>query len=69
VSERVFIVGAGKVGRGLALALRSAHVDVVGVHGRSPHEGTTSSGPFPAPLAEANVVIVRIWHSREQRED
>ena len=60
MSERVFIVGAGKVGRGLALALRSAHVDVIGVHARTPHEGTTSSGAFPASLAEANVVIVAV---------
>lgn len=60
MSERVFIVGAGKVGRGLALALRSAHVDVIGVHGRTAHEGTTSSGAFPASLGEANVVIVAV---------
>ena len=60
MSERVFIVGAGKVGRGLALALRSAHVDVMGVHARTPHEGATSSGAFPAALGEANVVIVAV---------
>lgn len=60
MSERVFIVGAGKVGRGLALAFRSAQLDVVGVHGRTPHEGTTTSGAFPLALAEANVVIVAV---------
>lgn len=60
MSERLFILGAGKVGRGLALAFRSAHLDVLGVHGRTAHEGTTSSGAFPASLAEANVVIVAV---------
>lgn len=60
MSERVFIVGAGKVGRGLALAFRSAHLDVIGVHGRVPHEGATSAGALPVSLAEANVVIVAV---------
>jgi predicted short-subunit dehydrogenase-like oxidoreductase (DUF2520 family) len=60
VSERIFVVGAGKVGRGLALAFRSAHLDVLGVHGRTPRDGATTSGTFPATLAEANVVVVAV---------
>lgn len=60
MSERVFIIGAGKVGRGLTLAFRTAHIDVVALHGRTAHEGTTSSGAFPPTLAEANVVIVAV---------
>jgi len=60
VSERIFVIGAGKVGRGLALAFRNAHLDVLGVHGRTGREGATSSGAFPPSLGEANVVIVAV---------
>lgn len=62
MSERVFILGAGKVGRGLALAFRSAHIDVVAVHGRTPRDGATS-GALPPVLGEANVVIVAVSES------
>lgn len=63
MSERVFVVGAGKVGRGLALAFRNAHLDVIAVHGRTPHDGTTSAGALPPSLAEANVVLVAVGES------
>ena len=60
MSERVFIVGAGKVGRGLAHAFRTAGLQVVGVHARTPRDGATTSGPFPGVMSEANVVLVAV---------
>jgi predicted short-subunit dehydrogenase-like oxidoreductase (DUF2520 family) len=58
VSERVFIIGPGHVGRGLFRAFRASGVDVVGFHGKRPSGVATSSGALPAELAGANVVIV-----------
>ena len=62
MSERVFILGAGKVGTALALALRGAGVEVVGLHGRhelTPQVGITA-GAFPPSLRQATVVIVSV---------
>ena len=58
MSERVFIIGPGHVGRGLFHAFRASGVDVVGFHGKRPSGVATSSGALPAELAGANVVIV-----------
>ncbi len=63
MSDRPFIIGAGKVGRGLALALRHADIEVVGVHSRVAREGATSSGALPRALAEANIVIIAVRES------
>jgi predicted short-subunit dehydrogenase-like oxidoreductase (DUF2520 family) len=61
MSDRVFIVGAGRVGRGLARAFRaSGTVHVVGVHARRSADEATSSGEYPIVLAEANVIIVAV---------
>jgi len=60
VSERVFIVGAGQVGKGLFRAFRAAGVDVLGLHSRRPTALATSSGHLPATNAEANAVIVAV---------
>lgn len=64
MSERLLIIGAGKVGRGLAFAFRAAGVTVLGVHARSAREGASSSGPIPNALAgdqgDANVIIVAV---------
>jgi predicted short-subunit dehydrogenase-like oxidoreductase (DUF2520 family) len=60
LSERVFIVGAGRVGQGLARAFRSAGVDIVGVHGKRAAAGATSHGPLPADIARANTVILAV---------
>jgi predicted short-subunit dehydrogenase-like oxidoreductase (DUF2520 family) len=60
VSERVFIVGAGQVGKGLFRAFRAAGVDVLGLHSRRPTALATSSGHLPATIAEANAVIVAV---------
>ncbi|MEJ7809403.1 MAG: DUF2520 domain-containing protein [Gemmatimonadaceae bacterium] len=59
---RVFILGAGKAGLGLARALRAARVAVIGVHGRRARANSegVSSGRLPASLARATVVIVAV---------
>ena len=56
---RVFILGAGRVGRGLAGALRTSGVDVVGLHGRHPEAGITT-GALPASVDDADVIIVAV---------
>jgi predicted short-subunit dehydrogenase-like oxidoreductase (DUF2520 family) len=58
VSERVFIIGPGHVGRGLFRAFRASGVEVVGMHGKRPSGVATSTGNIPADAARANVVIV-----------
>ncbi len=58
MSERVFIVGAGHVGRGLWLALQNARVELVGLHGRRASSLASSYGVFPPALRNANVVVV-----------
>ncbi len=63
MSERVFLIGAGKVGRGLAHAFRSAGLQVLGVHARTQREGATSSGSYPVAMSEANVVIIAVSDS------
>lgn len=50
MSERLLVVGGGKVGRGLAAAFRSAGLSVLGVHARTAREGATSSGPLVEPV-------------------
>ena len=60
MSERVFIVGAGQVGKGLFRAFRAADVEVVGLHSRRPTALATSSGHLPAAIADANAVIVAV---------
>jgi predicted short-subunit dehydrogenase-like oxidoreductase (DUF2520 family) len=58
VSERVFIIGPGHVGRGLLRAFRASGVEVVGLHGKRPSGVATSTGALPKEMATANVVIV-----------
>jgi predicted short-subunit dehydrogenase-like oxidoreductase (DUF2520 family) len=58
VSERVFIIGAGHVGRGLFRAFRASGVEVIGLHGKRPSGIATSSGEIPNDAAQANVVIL-----------
>jgi len=60
VSERVFIIGPGHVGRGLFRAFRASAVEVVGLHGKRPSGVATSTGNIPADVSAANVVIVAV---------
>ena len=58
MSERVFIIGPGHVGRGLFRAFRASGVEVVGLHGKRPSGVATSTGALPKELASANVIVV-----------
>ena len=53
MSERVFIIGPGHVGRGLFRAFRASGVEVVGLHGKRPSGVATSSGSIPANAAHS----------------
>ncbi|HKV52852.1 MAG TPA: DUF2520 domain-containing protein [Gemmatimonadaceae bacterium] len=62
MSERVFVLGAGRAGRGLARAFREGGVEVVGLHGR--HRGEAGEqitiGALPPSLASATTVLVTV---------
>lgn len=58
MSERVFIIGPGHVGRGLFRAFRGSGVEVVGLHGKRTSGIATSTGSLPKDLASANVIII-----------
>ena len=64
MSERVFIVGAGQVGRGLYKALKGSGIEVLGLHGRRPSAWTTSSGAFPTAVGNANTIVVAVRDSQ-----
>lgn len=59
---RVFILGAGRAGRGLARALRASGVTVVGLHGRTTESGypAVTAGTIPETLREAGIVLVAV---------
>jgi predicted short-subunit dehydrogenase-like oxidoreductase (DUF2520 family) len=56
---RVFILGAGRVGRGLSGALGASGVDIIGLHGRRAEPGITA-GPLPTRADSADVIIVTV---------
>lgn len=60
MSERVFQIGAGQVGRGLNRAFSSSGTAIVGLHGRRPTIGATSYGPIPDSIGDANVILVSV---------
>ena len=60
---RVFVLGAGRAGRGLALAFQGAGVPVVGLHGRRPApEWVTpiTAGRIPDAMRSADVVLIAV---------
>jgi predicted short-subunit dehydrogenase-like oxidoreductase (DUF2520 family) len=61
MTDRVFILGAGRAGRSLARALRAGGVQIVGLHGRhaSVADGITAGAP-PASLGSATCVLVTV---------
>jgi predicted short-subunit dehydrogenase-like oxidoreductase (DUF2520 family) len=61
MSDRLFILGAGRAGRSLAHAFRAAGVEITGLHGRhaSPSEQMTA-GPLPESLGTASCVLVTV---------
>jgi predicted short-subunit dehydrogenase-like oxidoreductase (DUF2520 family) len=62
LSDRVFFLGAGRAGTGLARALDSAGVEIVGLHGRTGRDGSppVTAGPLPDELGKATVVLVTV---------
>ncbi len=58
----VFILGAGRAGRGLSRALRASGVEVAGLHGRraEPTPDAVTAGPLPAAAGRAAVVLVTV---------
>jgi len=62
VSERVFVLGAGRAGRGLARALRLGGVDVTGLHGRhaGDPEDRATVGALPDTIGGASTVLVTV---------
>ena len=61
MTDRIFILGAGRAGRSLARALRDGGVSIVGVHGRhrDKADGITA-GPPPESLGRASCVLVTV---------
>ena len=60
MSERVFIVGAGQVGRGLYRAFRGSGIEVLGLHGRRHTAWTTSTGAIPSAISDANTIVLAV---------
>lgn len=61
MSERVFIVGAGRAGRGLARALGASGVQVVGLHGTTASDDPpVTAGAIPPRIRKATVVLVTV---------
>ena len=62
MSDGVFILGAGRAGRGLSRALRASGVSVIGLHGRRTEDSpdVVTAGALPAAARAASVVIVAV---------
>ena len=60
MTDRIFQIGAGQVGRGLNRAFSSPGTRIVGLHGRRPSVGATSYGALPDSIADANVILVSV---------
>ncbi|MDQ6885897.1 MAG: DUF2520 domain-containing protein [Gemmatimonadota bacterium] len=60
MTERLFILGAGRAGLGLARALRAVGVEVIGVHGRREGMEGVTWGALPTAASEAGVILVTV---------
>ena len=60
--DGVFVLGAGRAGRGLTRALRASGIEVIGLHGRRAEEtpDAVTAGVLPRASASASVVIVAV---------
>ena len=71
MSERVFVLGAGRAGRGLARALRASGTGLAGLHGTraetAGEDGDITAGPIPQSLRDAGIVLVTVQDSRLER--
>ena len=61
MTDRVFILGAGRAGRGLARALAASGVAIAGLHGRRAEmtPDVVTAGPLP-PLSAITAIIVAV---------
>lgn len=62
---RVFVLGAGRAGTGVARAVREAGGELVGIHGRRATTldaplGEVTAGALPAAIARATIVLVAV---------
>lgn len=62
MTDGVFIVGAGRAGRGLSRALRASGVEVIGLHGRhaSREPEVVTAGALPGAIGRAAAIIVAV---------
>ena len=64
MTGRIFILGAGRAGRGLARALRASGDQVIGVHGRSEEpagpDGPVTAGALPPVVRDASIILVTV---------
>ena len=58
----VFILGAGRAGRGLSRALRASGIELAGLHGRRGEQSPdrVSAGAFPRAASDAAIVLVAV---------
>lgn len=62
MSDRLFVLGAGRAGRGLTRALREAGFAIVGLHGRRAEawDPPITGGPLPPGIAQATIILVAV---------
>ena len=61
MTDRLFVMGAGRAGKGLARALRASGVEIVGMHGtRVDAEQGITAGQFPPGIGQASIVLVTV---------
>ncbi len=62
MTRGVFVVGAGRAGRGLARALRASGILLAGLHGRRDEEqpDRVTAGPLPPGLLAADCVMLAV---------
>lgn len=62
MTPHVFVLGAGRAGRSLAVALEHGGVEITGLHGRRADDGPpkVSAGALPASIARANTLLLTV---------
>lgn len=64
IASPLFVLGAGRAGRGLARAFRNAGITMAGLHGRRAEaldDGSlVTAGALPATLRDARVILVAV---------
>lgn len=64
MTQRVFILGAGRAGRGLARALRASGIEITGLHGRREErtgdDAPITAGALPAKIRDSTTILVTV---------